>query len=354
MRPPAPGARFDIPTWVAVDELTPEEKVTNGLVEKQDETPATNDETGDTTMAAEDVKTGETANETDDTKMAADDVTKQSSQQQVEAVVSESVVVATTNENGDTVMEVFKSEAVKESKEAPVETSDGVAAKSSPSAAKASGAETTDAETEPMAEKTEATPLDLLVNTAMGAKGTEATFHEDIEMDSEELSKEGKPESSKESAASAAKTTALSPLQMSRETSESEGIPSEVARAFESVEGLEELRPHDPVADTLADPAAAPPSRPVSEPAAILMKGPAAPLFGDSVMSPVPAIGVPSKESPSAGPSTTSSPEESSSFVHSGSDSAPFRTPQKEGTSMETEPPSTGRGQPPLKKARLE
>jgi hypothetical protein len=200
---------------------------------------------------------------------------------------------------------------------------------------------------EPVAEKTEVNPLDHLANTAMETKPAA-----DGEPDAAEA-KMASVDTIKESVA-ASRPASLSPLDISRETSASEGITaSEVAKVMESAEELEgELRPHDPVADTLADTATVPPSRPVSEPAAILMKGPAAPLVGDSVMLPVP---VAAKDSPPTGP--VEAPDDPStgtgSFVHSGSDSTPFHALKSvaskdeqdvtEGEGVTAEPSSTAK-----------
>jgi len=240
MRPPAPGARFFIPTWVPVDELTPEEQTKYRVTE---ETPAPS-ESGDTEMAAADKKLEENP------------------QQQKGDTVTASVTAIAT-ENSDVVMATA-----------------------------------------------EDTPAQQPDSTAAGSA-----------LDSTEESTE------------MPKPASLSPLDISRDTSTSEGIPvsdGNVAKALESVEAMEESRPHDPIADTLAESASAPPSRPVSEPATILLKEPAASVMGESVISPVPVPRhVPPKDSTAAAPSPAS--DDSSHFVHSGSDSTPFHAPTKEG-----------------------
>lgn len=299
MRPPAPGARFFISTWVPVDELTPEEQA-KYAPEKETTTAPTANEAGDAEMTAADVK----PNPEQEGRETAETVT------------------AVAAESQDTVMVAVDSTA-EETKEKSVPVS-ATATISTKAATIGDSEMTTD---KPVAEKTEVNPLDQLVNTAMDTKpaaggepdGAEAKM---ASVDTDEQKKAAEPDTVKESAA-ASRPAALSPLEISRETSASEGIPaSEAAKALESAEDLEgELRPHDPVADTLADTATAPPSRPVSEPAAILMKGPAAPLVGDSVMLPVP---VAAKDSPPTGPVAAPDDPRTGSFVHSGSDSTPF------------------------------
>jgi hypothetical protein len=83
-----------------------------------------------------------------------------------------------------------------------------------------------------------------------------------------------------------------------------------------------DLRPHDPVAATIAEPGAVTPSRPVSEPSAILMNGSAATLIGDLVAFPV-AVAATSSAAPVPPPMEVPN----AAFVHSGSTETPFHTP---------------------------
>lgn len=74
MRPPSPNARFFIPTWVAVDDLTPEERNKYSPMQEEDVPQSEN------TEVAQDVEEEEEAKESSDTIMATLDAEEETSQ----------------------------------------------------------------------------------------------------------------------------------------------------------------------------------------------------------------------------------------------------------------------------------
>ena len=305
MRPPAPNARFVVPTWVPIDELTPEEK---RKYDPQEEETLAPSEIGDTEMTAKSTQQTETM------AVSATAATSENSHTEMMAVDAE------VSENAEKTIEIAATHpeaptVVSETADALMETVDTKETASQQVERTTATKETASQQVGRITAKAEGADEFFGMATELATVETKEKPSEDQES----------PMTSAEAAGSGAafKPTSLSPLSTSRETSQGIPTPNVDSKAQESIEPFEELRPHDPVADTLEEPETLPPSRPSSEPAALLMKGSAVPLIGDSVFSPV-AVAAPLKDSTAAAPATAAA--DSIHFVHSDSDTTPFHT----------------------------
>jgi hypothetical protein len=348
-RPPAPGARFFIPTWVPVDELTPEEEV-EYRSQIAEESPAPSG-TGDIEMASADASKGELKSDESPrvtlkgSGVAEETVPTNSSMTGTDLAISvetneivnaeQAPSVDASEEASTTTTEVYQS--IYTEVETGGATKVEVAIESKTVAADTS----TDAEA---SKPGDMNPFELLVNTTSNAQVASVSASADGEMADADPNKDDKQPSYTVAPSDAPNTlegdskstpTKFSPLNLSRETSV--GMPGfDInSKALKSRDSFEDDRPHNPVADILQDPAAAAPSRPVSEPSAMLMEGPANSLFGESVMHPVPVAYKARDNSPTDPP--TAARKDSVHFAHSDSDSTPFHAPITCGSKDENE-----------------